>query len=90
MKSEIGTWTLISPTGIQFKAKSPIKCIREERNSRVSPEEALANMNKFWNQCELCEDGKITYILGKRTPAEIRVCTTCKNTILSTIFSKEL
>jgi len=79
---------LISPTGIEFKAESPIKCLREERNSRVSPAETLANVEKFLSQCELCEDAKITHILGKGTPAEIRVCITCKNTLLSTTFSE--
>lgn len=88
MKPEIGTWTLISPTGIEFKAESPIKCLREERNLRVPAKVALANIENFLSQCELCEDDRATYALGKGTPAEIRVCTTCKNTILSTTFSE--
>jgi len=88
MNPEIGTWTLISPTGIEFKTESPMMCIRNERDARVSPEKILANVAKFLSQCELCEDDKIKHILGKGTPAEIRVCTTCKNTLLSTTLSE--
>ena len=90
MKPEIGTWELKSPSGMQFKAGSPIKCLRDERDSRLFDDEQIANMNKFLSQCELCEDDKATYALGKGTPAEIHVCTTCKNTLLNETFSEPL
>lgn len=90
MKPEVGTWILISPTGIEFKAESPINCIKNERNARVPPEEIIVNIDKFLSRCDLCEDAKICAILGKGTPAEIRVCATCKDAILSTTLSETL
>ena len=78
---QIGTWELIAPDGTSFKAFSPIMCVKKERVLRVPPELAIERMTAFLNSCDLCEDSEAKYILAKETPAEIRVCLTCKNTI---------
>ena len=80
-KAQTGIWELIAPDGTSFKAESPLMCIKKERTLRVPPKIAVKRMMAFLNHCDLCEDSEAKYILAQGTPAEIRVCLTCKNTI---------
>jgi len=87
-KAQKGVWTLISPDGIEFKSDSPIKCCRKEQETRVPKNTSMDRLLNVLKTCDLCNEDEYKYVLAKGTPAEIRVCLTCGNTILqSSIFS---
>jgi hypothetical protein len=83
-KPQVGIWTLTAPDGSEFKAESPMYCCRKEQETRAPKEVALERLFASMNKCWLCEEDDYKYTLGKGTPAEIKVCLTCKNTLLST------
>ena len=78
-EQEVGTWTLTSPSGVEFKAESPLKCCGKERKVRISDDVAVARVASFFNNCDLCEESVATHILWKGTTIELRLCETCKN-----------
>lgn len=82
-KAEKGTWTLISPSGVEFKAEAPLECCRKESESRVTAEQAANNILKFLSFCDICGERPYKYVLGKNTPAQTNVCGECKRSILS-------
>ena len=43
-KPEEGTWVLVSPSGLWWKADSPMRCVQAEMNARVPPSVALGRI----------------------------------------------
>jgi len=78
-KPQRGTWVLTAPDGTIFWAASPILCCREEQKTRVPQEVAAKRLLVSLSKCYLCGEFDFKHTLGEGTPAEIKVCSTCKN-----------
>ena len=86
-KPQIGTWKLTDPDGTEFKAESPLHCCHKERETRVPAKVELDRIFVAMNmkKCFLCGRNDYEFTLGHGTPAEIKVCQTCKNALFTLV-----